>query len=281
MENHPILIPLISGGLAGTSTDLFFFPIDTLKTRLQARGGFFKNGGWSGMYRGVGSAIVGSAPGASLFFLTYEAMKTTLFPILQSAFTAYPSAPVHGLTHMIAASFGEIAACTVRVPTEVVKQRAQAASTRYGTSLAALRGVLSNDSGEGVFRGLYRGYSTTIMREIPFTMIQFPLYEALKKRFAIRSGRQSASPLQGAICGMIAGGVAAACTTPLDVLKTRIMLSEERVNISTLVSEIIGEDGYKGFFRGIAPRTMWISVGGAVFLGVYETAKGLTCTLLD
>ena len=52
-----------AGGLAGTSVDLLFFPIDTFKTRLQSAQGFAKAGGFKGIYKGVGSVIVGSAPG--------------------------------------------------------------------------------------------------------------------------------------------------------------------------------------------------------------------------
>jgi len=54
-----------AGGLAGTSVDLLFFPIDTVKTRLQSAQGFAKAGGFGGIYKGVGSVIVGSAPGGS------------------------------------------------------------------------------------------------------------------------------------------------------------------------------------------------------------------------
>ena len=49
--------------MAGTSVDLLFFPIDTIKTRLQSVQGFSQAGGFSGVYRGIGSVVVGSAPG--------------------------------------------------------------------------------------------------------------------------------------------------------------------------------------------------------------------------
>ena len=61
-----------AGGLAGTTVDLSLYPLDTLKTRLQSSAGFAASGGFNGIYRGVGSAIVGSAPGAALFFITYD-----------------------------------------------------------------------------------------------------------------------------------------------------------------------------------------------------------------
>jgi solute carrier family 25 S-adenosylmethionine transporter 26 len=159
----PFLAALISGGIAGTSVDVALYPLDTIKTRLQSSAGFLKSGGFSGVYRGISAAAAGSAPGAALFFSTYEMTKQNL----------------HGLhimpdpvVHMSAASCGEIAACMVRVPTEVVKQRMQAGigSNAYTTAMNII-------SKEGGILGLYRGYGITIMREIPFAFIQFPLYE--------------------------------------------------------------------------------------------------------
>lgn len=106
-----------AGGLAGTSVDLLFFPIDTVKTRLQSSQGFAKAGGFRGIYKGVGSVIVGSAPGgafrvsfclhrrgftekfsAAMFFVTYDTLKQTL-PVPPHL------APVN---HMLSASIGEV-----------------------------------------------------------------------------------------------------------------------------------------------------------------------------
>lgn len=63
---------LVAGGMAGTCVDVALFPIDTIKTRLQAPQGFLKAGGFAGVYQGLGAAAVGSAPGAALFFSVYE-----------------------------------------------------------------------------------------------------------------------------------------------------------------------------------------------------------------
>lgn len=129
---------------------------------------------------------------------------------------------------MLAASIGEVAACAVRVPTEVVKQRAQA--SQFKSSWEALRNIFVANKGRGVgvvWRELYRGWGVTVMREIPFTVIQFPLWEAAKMWSAERSGRERVTAVESAVFGSASGAVAAAATTPLDVLKTRLMLAKE------------------------------------------------------
>ncbi|GFP57195.1 hypothetical protein ACSS6W_010563 [Trichoderma asperelloides] len=270
---------LLAGALAGTTVDLSLFPLDTLKTRLQSSAGFFPSGGFSGIYRGIGSAVVGSAPGAAFFFCTYETTKSFVGKRIRHAHDGKDNGrgwvPADILTHMIASSLGEIAACSVRVPTEVVKQRAQAGH-HGGSSAKALGHILSRYSAQGgglfaVWRELYRGWGITVFREVPFTVIQFPLWEAMKawgrKR---RNDGRDVSAGESAIYGSLAGGVAAASTTPLDVLKTRVMLSKDRVSVGEVFGRMAREEGIRPFFAGIAPRVTWISIGGAIFLGSYQ-----------
>ena len=168
---------------------------------------------------------------------------------------------------MAAASLGEIAACVVRVPTEVVKQRAQ--SAQYASSRSAFRHTVARDG----FRGLYRGFGITLLRELPFTAIQFPIWERLKRLKASRDGTENVSALFSGLFGSVAGAIAAACTTPLDVIKTRVMLAREKQSIWRTVHQIARYDGMQGFTKGIGPRVAWISAGGAVFLGTYDAAQ--------
>ena len=218
--------------------------------------------------------LLGSAPSGALFFVTYESLKS----VQKRARNADGAWGVLGgwrepVEHVIAASAGEVAACAVRVPTEVVKQRAQ--TLQAPSSMAALQSILRR-RGEvglrGVWRELYRGWGITVIREVPFTVIQFPLWERMKKWRRRAKGREEITALESGFFGSIAGAVAAALTTPLDVLKTRTILAKEREAVIPLFLQIFQRSGPKAFFAGIGPRTLWISGGGAIFLGSYQWA---------
>lgn len=113
-------------------------------------------------------------------------------------------------------------ACIIRVPVELAKQRRQ---TTTG-SKSALDILLKEYQRNGLCNGIYKGFASTILREIPFSFIQFPLWEYFKLNWTRVTGTELNSG-SVAVCGALAGGIAAALTTPLDVIKTRIMLSEE------------------------------------------------------
>ncbi|XP_026474554.1 S-adenosylmethionine mitochondrial carrier protein homolog [Ctenocephalides felis] len=259
------LSSLVSGGVAGLVVDIALFPLDTLKTRLQSPKGFIKSGGFRGIYHGLGPAAIGSAPSAALFFCTYESFKHLASPYVSSS-----TAP---LIHMAGASVAEVVACLVRVPVEVVKQRKQTAGINR-SSIAILKSAYRI---EGFLDGIYRGFGSTILREIPFSFIQFPLWEYFKKLYVELSG-SPLNPLKVSLCGALAGGIAAAATTPLDVVKTRIMLAElssSKVNLKILsvLKNIYRENGISGLFAGIVPRVLWITIGGAIFFGSYDLSK--------
>mmetsp|Transcript_11567 Transcript_11567/g.17339 ORF Transcript_11567/g.17339 Transcript_11567/m.17339 type:complete len:293 (-) Transcript_11567:2645-3523(-) len=281
-ERHtPFLTSLIAGGMAGTTVDLALFPIDTLKTRLQSPQGFVAAGGFRGVYRGIMAAAAGSSPGAALFFGTYETMKPVIANLQNTYRGEDASSPA--LTHMISASIGEAAACLVRVPTEVVKSKMQTNAAGASSLSATFKLVVSEKDGRAfgsqVFGGLYRGYGITLMREVPFAFIQFPLYERLKVEWAKIQGFET-SPLQAATCGSFSGGIAAAFTTPLDVVKTRLMLGSDKNGVkyhgaNDVIGRILKEEGTPVLLSGIQPRVMWISIGGFVFFGAYESYRSL------
>lgn len=177
------------------------------------------------------------------------------------------------IEHMNSAIGGELAACAVRVPTEVVKQRAQ--TLQATSSMAALRLIMRRRAEvgvKGVWREMYRGWGVTVMREVPFTVIQFPLWEGLKAWRRGAKGLDGTTAVESAVFGSVAGAVAAWLTTPLDVLKTRMMLAQKRQAAIPLLLQILRDSGPRTLFAGTGPRIVWISAGGAIFLGSYQWA---------
>jgi solute carrier family 25 S-adenosylmethionine transporter 26 len=130
---------MCSGGLAGCSVDLLLFPLDTLKTRLQAKEAFARSRAFSGLYRGLAPQLLASAPQAALFFTVYEAVPKD--------------------THLLPAVLAETAACILRVPTDILKVRMQVRSK----SLKAIAKTLW--ATEGIC-GFYRGFAMTCFRDV-------------------------------------------------------------------------------------------------------------------
>ncbi|XP_052063076.1 S-adenosylmethionine mitochondrial carrier protein-like isoform X1 [Mytilus californianus] len=263
MTDTDFRVALLAGAAAGTSVDVSLFPLDTIKTRLQSHAGFWKSGGFRGIYSGLLSVTIGSAPTAAVFFCTYETTKN-----FASSVGLSKSFPI---VHMAGASFGEVTCCLIRVPVEVIKQRAQVFTNT--SSYSVLRNTLQSEG----FRGLYRGYLSTVIREVPFSFMQFPMWEYFKILWSREQGKP-VDPWQSSVCGAVAGSIASGITTPLDVAKTRIMLAEKNSALASgsiphAIKIIFLEKGVKGLFAGIIPRVIWISIGGAIFLGVYEKVK--------
>jgi solute carrier family 25 S-adenosylmethionine transporter 26 len=76
-------------------------------------------------------------------------------------------------------------------------------------------------------------------------------------------------------------------TTPLDVLKTRAQLGRDRDGVpyrgvlDVLRRTLRSEEGGRALWSGLQPRVAWISIGGFVFFGAYETARAALSPVLD
>ncbi|XP_049880185.1 S-adenosylmethionine mitochondrial carrier protein-like [Pectinophora gossypiella] len=262
------LSPLLAGAVAGFSVDVTLYPLDTLKTRLQSQQGFHKAGGFRGVYKGLMTVVATSMPMSALFFMSYEGTKSTLLPHAASHW-----APA---VHMFAASVGEVFACVIRVPAEIAKQRKQ---TYVGSGTrSAISILLEAYKSEGMRKGVYRGFLSTVARDLPFSFIELPVWELMKATVRQHNNGEITS-LQSAVCGSLAGGFAAAATTPLDLAKTRIMLAEHttspKLRVLAVLEHTYCTRGLRGLFAGVAPRTTAFMIGGFVFFGVYDDVKAV------
>ncbi|KAI0380587.1 mitochondrial carrier [Hypomontagnella monticulosa] len=313
---------MLAGGGAAFIVDLIIYPLDTLKTRQQSRDFLATFADphtktklpsrqlFQGLYQGLGIVILATLPAAGTFFTTYEAVKSFL------SRHGTPLGLPQPLVHSGASAIAECASCLVLTPSEVIKQNAQmlqrqhAGGSRRSASLEALMQLTRG--GSGASRKLLSGYTALVARNLPFTSIQFPIFEFLRGRMwgrrdgtpGLEAGGAAQTPTRGLLeTGVVtgtsaglAGSFAAVVTTPMDVVKTRLMLTAgsdrdvkqgahdrmpapqgtRRHNARggfAIAREVIAERGVSGLFRGAVLRAVWTAVGSGLYLGTYEVAK--------
>ncbi|ORZ14702.1 mitochondrial carrier domain-containing protein [Absidia repens] len=313
----PYFDTILAGGIGGSAADFAMHSVDTVKTRLQGqphhRAPKYHNmvqtyrtilkeeGVLRGLYAGVTPAMLGSIPGTVIYFSIYEFTKRNL--------TANHIPEV--MSHLAAGSLGDLAASIVYVPSEVLKTRMQlqgrynnphfVSGYNYRSTWHAAKVIVQYDG----WGALFHGFKATILRDVPYSAIQFACYEQFKKlahQKCVEPGQQLPLGID-LLTGSLAGGIAGAVTTPLDVMKTLLQTQQSggsssgskksstaatatSTNTATVTSTTqqpkhysgIMEglrwnykyQGISGLFRGIGPRVFWTSLQSAIMFVIYE-----------
>ncbi|KAL4659452.1 mitochondrial glutamate carrier 1-like isoform X1 [Arapaima gigas] len=292
MSERKISLPakLINGGVAGLVGVTCVFPIDLAKTRLQNQQGTkvysglfdclvktIRAEGYLGMYRGAA---------VNLLLVTPEkAIKLAANDVFRQQLSKDGRLPLWA--EILAGCGAGTCQVVVTTPMEMLKIQLQDAgrlaaqrtvsapagapppslSTPTSTRPSATSITLELLRTRGLI-GLYRGAGATLLRDVPFSMIYFPLFAKLNTLGRRECGchgaaiQERAPFVQSFMAGCAAGSVAAVAVTPLDVIKTRLQTLRKGV----------GEDSY----RGIADcaRRIWTREGPSAFM------KGATCRAL-
>lgn len=157
----------------------------------------------------------------------------------------------------------------------VVKQRMQIYNSPYRTCRDCGRTVIAKEG----FRAFYHSYTTQLMMNIPFQSIHFMTYELMQD--LLNSDREY-RPTTHVVSGAVAGAMAAAITTPLDVCKT-LLNTQERCALARQKHAINGFteafrtvyafQGVGGYFRGMSARVLFQMPATAISWFVYESFK--------
>ncbi|KAH9757746.1 S-adenosylmethionine carrier 1 [Citrus sinensis] len=257
---HVLFDCAIAGGTAGVFVEAALYPIDTIKTRLQAAHGGGKIN-LKGLYSGLVGNLAGAFPASAIFLGIYEPVKQKLLETFPENLSAF--------AHLTAGAVGGAASSLVRVPTEVIKQRIQ--TGQFTSAPDAVRLIVRREG----LKGLFAGYGSFLLRDLPFDAIQFCIYEQLLLGYKL-AARRNLSNTENAIVGAFAGAITGAVTAPLDVIKTRLMVqgsANQYKGICDCVSTIAREEGISTLFKGMGPRVLWIGIGGSIFFGVLEKTK--------
>lgn len=286
----------VAGSSAGIVEHLGMYPMDTMKTRMQAfrpnsaqvklsLGGVFRdilgNQGPAGFMRGCSAIAAGTVPAHVALFSSYEFTKKRLLegrehdPV-RAAFCGATATFSHDL---------------ILTPMDVVKQRMQLGC--YNSVGDCIRQIAKTEGAAALFRSM----PTTLAMNIPFGSVLVATNETIKDSLRLDAVRDHKSVLGWYFLSAgISGALAAAVTQPLDVIKTRLQTQDCLVSQSSSAERgvvafapkysgfaltlrtIVREEGLRALYRGVVPRMLYNVPAAAMCWGTYESVKAFLRT---
>lgn len=303
MSQQQISLPakLINGGIAGIVGVTCVFPIDLAKTRLQnqRRGQqvyksmmdclvkTVRSEGYFGMYRGAAVNLTLVTPEKAIKLAANDLFRHHL---------AKDGKGLTVVKEMLAGCGAGMCQVIVTTPMEMLKIQLQDAGRLAAqqqkpvmmspTKLVATNTMLSRSYNSGTvvtppravsatqiakellhtqgIQGLYKGLGATLMRDVPFSVVYFPLFANLN-RLGKPSPEESSPFYWAFLSGCAAGSTAAVAVNPCDVVKTRLQSlnkgsSEESYKgVVDCISKIMQKEGPSAFLKGAGCRALVIA----------------------
>ncbi|XP_048744935.2 kidney mitochondrial carrier protein 1-like [Ostrea edulis] len=283
--------PFLYGGLASITAEIGTFPIDTTKTRLQIQGQkidarlselryrgmthamfrIFQEEGFSALYSGISPAILRQA--------TYGTIKIGIYHSLKKMLVENPDES----TLFINVGCGIVAgivSSAVANPTDVLKVRMQAMTEiKDKESMLQAFGRIYKEEGT---KGLWRGVVPTAQRAAIIAGVELPVYD-FSKYWILKTGLLGDHVGTHFISSFFAGLAGAIFSTPVDVIKTR-MMNQKNLRGKTLSSKIysssidcaaqtVRTEGFLALYKGFIP--IWVRLGpwNVIFFMTYEQLK--------
>ncbi|RPB22430.1 mitochondrial carrier [Terfezia boudieri ATCC MYA-4762] len=274
--------------------------------------------GTTSLWRGLSPTLLMAIPANVIYFTGYDSLRTSpVSPFSQMNSTWAP---------LLAGASARAIAATAISPLELFRTRLWAISApkangngnggvvnETGVFRKTVSGLVGMVKSEG-WTSLWRGLTLTLWRDVPFSGIYWFGYETIKKRLQAQNFRRSQQlfPLNSSkdkvantrantftdsfIAGALSGMVAAFLTTPFDVGKTRIQVSQHTprtaadgpaalragyggatrhvyTTMPSLLHGIWKEEGVRGLWRGCAPRMLKVAPACAIMISSYEVGK--------
>ncbi|XP_021673547.2 uncharacterized protein LOC110659806 isoform X2 [Hevea brasiliensis] len=182
-----VFVPFVGGGMAGITAASVTYPLDLVRTRLAAqtniiyyRGILYalrtiiREEGVLGLYKGLGTTLLGVGPSIAISFSVYETLRS----FWQSHRPHDPTVAVS----LACGSLSGIASSTATFPLDLVRRRKQleGAGGRARVYTTGLFGTFKHIIQTEGFWGLYRGIMPEYYKVIPGVGICFMTYETLK-----------------------------------------------------------------------------------------------------
>ncbi|KAK7351304.1 hypothetical protein VNO77_10640 [Canavalia gladiata] len=271
--------------------------------------------GLRGFYKGFGTSLMGTIPARALYMASLEVTKSNVGTVFLEL--GFSDTTAIAVANAAAGVTSAMAAQLVWTPIDVVSQRlmvqgsggsksvlANLNSENYRNGLDAFRKILCADGA----RGFYRGFGISILTYAPSNAVWWTTYSMVHRLIwgafgcymgkrderninndnnnnnlgVFRPDSKAMVAVQG-LSAVMASGVSAIVTMPLDTIKTRLQVLDTEENgrkkpltFVQTVRNLVKEGGVLACYRGLGPRWASMSMSATTMITTYEFLKRMS-----
>ncbi|KAM4019363.1 mitochondrial ornithine transporter 1-like [Anomaloglossus baeobatrachus] len=283
-----VLINSTSGAMGGAACVFSGQPFDTVKVKLQAFPSMYRGfmdcavrtyhmEGLRGLYHGTVPALLANVSENAVLFACYGFCQNLVCHLLGMQ---EPS-QLRDYHKATAGSLASVVSSLVLCPTELLKCRLQTQQEmrisghkgipNKSTPYSIVRDILKT---EGIY-GLFRGLSSTWLREIPGYFFFFGGYE-LSSRILNRNSQDQPGALVVTVSGGVGGAFFWLSVYPVDSVKSRIQvlsLASPTGSFIMLFLHILKTEGFLTLYSGLLPTIIRSFPSNAALFLAYEMTK--------
>ncbi|KAM5179653.1 dicarboxylate carrier UCP2-like [Mantella aurantiaca] len=280
-------VKFIGAGTAACIADLFTFPLDTAKVRLQIQGESktqvsVKTAQYKGVFGTISTMVKTEGP-RSLYNglvaglqrqMSFASVRIGLYDSVKQFYTKGSEHVGIGSRLLAGCTTGAMAVALAQ-PTDVVKVRFQAqantsSTRRYKGTMDAYKTIAKEEG----MRGLWKGTAPNITRNAIVNCTELVTYDLIKDSLLKYNLMSDTLP-----CHFTSAVGAGFCTTviasPVDVVKTRYMNSAKGQYRSALncCLTMFKKEGPLAFYKGFMPSFLRLGSWNIVMFVTYEQLK--------
>jgi len=279
------LLDILLGGLAALFSCALTYPLDSLKSRIQAGLPLLPESGIPGLFGGLTFNLLREVPNQALYMAGFN-LLTRQFCLLPGLDANNPNLKL--LVMVPAGVLANLSGTPIRAPFEVLNKQMQ--NGLVATEEEAFRNFINQPQSDLV-KICQKSWILCVVKCAPFGAIQCTLYEFFKDRLELvdYGVPLSAQPfIWGALAGIITGVI----TNPPDVVLTKVTEIETRTSdedksddvwdqLAQATNEVFVESGVGGFFRGASARAAYFAPEACLWFAAYEILKDVSDLIVE
>jgi solute carrier family 25 (mitochondrial phosphate transporter), member 23/24/25/41 len=284
-------LTLLAGGVAGGASRTVVAPLERLKILFQSQvqPGKYKGviqslkligkeEGLRGFFRGNGANCLRVVPQSAIQFYSFHTLKP---------YFANSDGEMTALRRLGAGALAGAFSLLGIYPLEMVRVRLTVdSSNRYNGIGDAFKKIVRHEGP----RALYKGLVPSMAGIVPYVGLDFAVYETLRELPIVPKNAETNQPTVVAklICGGIAGIIGQTVAYPLDTCRRLLQTQGADPNAPIkykgmwhCLQTIYAEQGWRGFYRGLAPNYLKAAPAIAISFVIFEAAKDKLFAMRD